>query len=143
MTDYVDDIEVKNDWCLWRRIPPLIDWVIWDDNQGRYRPSSMAFQDCPDGDPMSMYVEERLLEANLEVRSILAGYEGWYAAKLIAQMLRNNRQIIHRDDTDPPDPGHVLVVGPKKKEPSRWAKNAEFLNTPEELPKAYSLKELA
>jgi hypothetical protein len=50
--DYSDDPSIPDDAELWRRIPP---WHFVDDeNLRQIRPSSAAFEDDPDGSPMSV-----------------------------------------------------------------------------------------
>lgn len=50
--NYRDDPAILNDAQLWRRIPP---WhLVNDQNLGTVRPSSAAFDNDPDGRPMSI-----------------------------------------------------------------------------------------
>jgi hypothetical protein len=49
---YIDDPTISDETELWRRIPP---WHFFhDENLGRIRPSSAAFENHPDGSPMSV-----------------------------------------------------------------------------------------
>jgi hypothetical protein len=49
MTAPPDDASIRDEADLWRRIPP---WhCIYDENLGRWRPSSSAFAADPDGHP--------------------------------------------------------------------------------------------
>ena len=51
--DFPDDPAVKDDAALLRRIPPM--HFYFDAKIKRMRPSSAAFEDDADGDPMSVY----------------------------------------------------------------------------------------
>lgn len=51
--NFPDDATVAESVALLRRIPPK--HFCFDDNLGRWRPSSAAFEDDEDGDPMSVY----------------------------------------------------------------------------------------
>ena len=72
---YVDDLSIKDEDALWRRIPP---WhFINDENLKRIRPSSAAFEDDPDGQPMSVFVERVVFENHLTANDVLAGHSGF------------------------------------------------------------------
>jgi hypothetical protein len=51
--NFPDDPTVQDGVNLLRRIPPR--HICFDENLGRHRPSSAAFEDDEDGDPMSVY----------------------------------------------------------------------------------------
>ena len=51
--DFPNDSTVSDAAVLMRRIPP--GHLYFDENLGRVRPSSAAFEDDDDGDPMSVY----------------------------------------------------------------------------------------
>lgn len=58
MTDqsYADDPTIADDAALWRRIHPT--WAVADENRGRLRVSSAAFEDSPDGSPTSILIAD-------------------------------------------------------------------------------------
>jgi hypothetical protein len=54
--DYVDDASIADGAELWRRIP---SWhFIYDENLGRMRPSTAAFEDHPNRSPMSVLLAD-------------------------------------------------------------------------------------
>jgi hypothetical protein len=80
--DYSDDPTIPDDAELWRRIPP---WHFVDDgNLGQIRPSSAAFEDHPDGSPMSVLLA---VEAGDPQRA-LAGHQGFALASITAALAR-------------------------------------------------------
>jgi hypothetical protein len=105
-SDYRDDPTIADDAELWRRIPP---WhIILDENIGDIRPSSAAFEDDPDGAPMSAYLGNECKDPQIA----LAGHEGFGLVAITAKMARECNQIIVRQPVTGP-PGHVVVVGKK------------------------------
>jgi hypothetical protein len=119
--NYVDASELDNQQTLWRRILPD-QWVI-DKNSGsvKTRPSSAAFENCKDGDPMSSFWEELHRSKGLDEKHVLYKHAGCFVAAFNAGLARNLKQVIHLDpienQDDPGDnhPAHVLVVGDKPK----------------------------
>lgn len=116
--NYTDCQEISNEHHLLRRIMP--EQCIFDDNLGRNRPSSAAFEDCRDGDPMSVFWKERHESEGLDVTQILKGHNGYSVARFTASLTRSLNQILHHDpieDENPEhrQPAHVLVVGKKTK----------------------------
>ena len=93
---------------LWRRVPLWPDWTVDDENLGRVRASSLAFDDCRDGAPMSMY----LAEAGSTVDDVMRDYEGYALAAVSAGALRTRGLTIERRPVDG-FPSRVEVVGPK------------------------------
>jgi hypothetical protein len=72
---YVDDSSLADGVSLWRRIPP---WhLIYDSNRQGWRPSSAAFENDPDGGPMSVVVGDLVLAAGREPETVLAGHPGY------------------------------------------------------------------
>ena len=58
---YEDDESILDDADLWRRIPP---WhIVNDNNRGGKRISKAAFEDHPDGSPMSVVLGQEVLAA--------------------------------------------------------------------------------
>jgi len=80
--DYSDDPTIPDDAELWRRIPP---WhFVHDENWGQIHPSSAAFEDDPDGSPMSVVLGA---EASDPQRA-LAGHQGFALASITAALAR-------------------------------------------------------
>jgi hypothetical protein len=52
MPDYLNDPSILDEDDLWRRIRP--DWVVFDENLGRARPTSQAFNNDRAQEPMSV-----------------------------------------------------------------------------------------
>jgi hypothetical protein len=104
--DYRDDPTISDDAELWRRIPP---WHIFsDENIGGIRPSSAAFEDDPDGEPMSVYLADECRDPHIA----LAGHEGFGLVAITARLARECKQAIVRQPVPGPS-GHVVVVGKK------------------------------
>ena len=104
---HTDDKSVPDDAVLWRRINP--EWRVHDEAQGRWRVSSQAFQDHPNGSAMSVYLAS---ETPGGAQEILAGHEGYGLAEVTAQLVRDLDQAIVRDPL-PEAPSHALVFGLK------------------------------
>lgn len=121
---YQDDLTISDDTTLWRRIPPA--WVVYDENQGRSRPSSQAFQDDRNEEPMSVYLADEC-DGHDEA---LAGHEGFFLVSVTAEQVRSLGQGIARDPL-PDAPSHCLVFGKKtKKVRSSLAKRADWVVAP-------------
>lgn len=105
---YEDDSTIVDDSPLWRRIPP---WhMVFDENLGRYRPSSAAFEDHPDGTPMSVVLGQEVLDAGRSPESVLVGYDNFALASFTADLARANHQGIVRKPTLE-EPAHAEVFG--------------------------------
>jgi hypothetical protein len=123
-TAYEDDPTIPNNADLWRRIHP--NQIIYDDNQGRTRPSSAAFTDSTNGSPMSVVIAA---ECDGPDR-VLAGYERYGLASFKARVAREFGLGIARDPL-PDQPAHALVFGLKsRKVQSQLAKGAEWFVLP-------------
>lgn len=109
---YVDDNTIPNQAKLLRRIPPC--FFIRDENLGRMRPSSAAFDDHPDGSPMSVVLADGVREAGRTPDSVLVGYTDYALAMITAGTARECHQNIVRDPT-PEEPAHAVVFGRKTK----------------------------
>lgn len=109
MTDiqYTDDLTISDDADLWRRIPP---WhFYYDENIAQIRPKSAAFDNDPDGSPMSV-----VIAAESSPEAVLAEHEGYALASFKAGLARECNQLVVRDPL-PTEPAHALVVGAKSK----------------------------
>ncbi len=120
---------VPDQTALWRRVPNWPEWTVFDENLGRVRPSSLAFEDNRDGSPMSAFLEGY----GNSVEDVLLGHEAFYLAAISAGLVRaNGLKIVH----DPLDglPSHVEMPGPKpKRVRSALAKAATWVAPPSGL----------
>ena len=110
--EYSDDPTIPDDAELWRRIPP---WhFVPDENLGQIRPSSAAFEDHPDGSPMSV-----LLAAEAgDPQHALAGHQEFALASITAALVRGLGLGVAKDPL-PDEPAHAVVFGKKNKRVSR------------------------
>lgn len=107
---FPDDPSVENDTDLLRRIPP---WhFVMDANTGIVRPSSAAFEDDDDNDPMSVYLAPVLAAENRQASSVLVGHSGFALASIKAGMARELNQTVHPDPL-PEETSHAVVCGEK------------------------------
>lgn len=108
MSDFQDDDAIPDDAILWRRVPPY--WVTYDENLGRERPSSQAFQDHRDGSPMSVFLADDCNGPD----EALEGNEGFLLVEFTAGDVRglDPRQGVVRDPL-PDQPAHAHVCGRK------------------------------
>ena len=103
---FVDDPTVSNDSSLWRRIPP---WhFVMDENLGRIRPSSAAFDD----DEMSVVLAAELHASGRVAEDVLSGYSEFAIASITAGLARSKQQLVVRDPIVD-EPAHALVCGKK------------------------------
>ena len=109
-TSYVDDPSIADKAPLWRRIPP---WhFVYDDNLGRVRPSRAAFENHPDGTPMSVALGEDVLNAGRTAESVIAGNESFGLVSFPAGLARAKDQGVMRKPTAE-EPAHAEVFGKK------------------------------
>jgi hypothetical protein len=128
---YSDDLSILSDHLLWRRINP--QWVVQDDNIGGVRPSSAAFENSPDGTPMSVVLGTEVLRDGGKPSDLLAGHAGYSVAALTAVQVREKQQGIAREPTQT-DPKHALVFGTKTKSIKRaFSKLATWVIPPPPL----------
>jgi hypothetical protein len=117
---------VSEDALLWRRIPHWPDWTVFDENLGRVRPSSLAFDDNKDGSAMSAF----LAGHGNTPADVLVGHDGFFLAAVAVGLVRQKGlRIVH----DPLEglPSHVEVHGPKPhKVRSALAKAAVWVVAP-------------
>lgn len=128
---YIDDLTIADDSPLWRRVPPR--HVIFDENRAAWRPSSAAFEDHPNGTPMSVVLGQEVLNAGRGPASVLAGHEGFGLVSFTAALAREKRQGIVRRPL-PEEPAHAEVFG-KKTESVRkaFAKSCFWVMPPPEV----------
>ena len=126
---YTDDQTIPDDAILWRRIPP---WhFTYDRRERRWRPSSAAFEDDPDGDPMSVIIaaESRSPEAALADL-----HRDYGLVAISARLARERGQMIVRAPT-PEEPAHAYVVGNKAESVRKaFARQAAWVVRPPDHP---------
>lgn len=106
-----DDPTIADTANLWRRIPA--DWVVEDQNLGRLRPSSKAFQDHPNGTPMSVLLGDDVTNDGRTAMDALKGLSGFGLVSFSAGFVRQQcGQGVARDPT-PDEPAHAVVFGTK------------------------------
>jgi len=116
---YPDDPTVADGADLLRRIPP--NHVIYDENLKQHRPSSQAFRDDRDGDPMSVYLSPVLVSENRELSAVLTGHQGFALAAVTAGLARSLSQTVHPDPI-PEESSHAVVCGDKESGSRRVAR---------------------
>ena len=128
MDAYTDDPTVRDDADLWRRIPP---WhFVADDNVDGVRPSSAAFEDHPDGSPMSVLLAEIVAETGRRPVDVLAAHGGYGLAAITAGLARESGQGVARKPRRD-EPAHAEVFGKKPKSVrKKLAKGSEWVLPP-------------
>lgn len=107
---YEDDPSILDDAELWRRIPP---WhIVEDNNRGGKRISKAAFEDHPDGTPMSVVLGQEVVAAGRDRYSVIAGNDNFCLASVTAGLARSLNQGIVRKPRDI-EPAHAEVFGRK------------------------------
>jgi hypothetical protein len=129
---FPDDPSVKDETELLRRIPPR--HFFRDENLGLIRPSSAAFEDDDDYDPMSVYLTSVLAAERREVTCVLAGHDGYGLASITAAVAREKKQTVHPDPL-PEETSHAVVCGDKrsgnnKSAKKTFAKSAKWIVAP-------------
>jgi hypothetical protein len=123
---YQDDTTIQDEDDLWRRIPP--NWIVPDENRGGWRPASQAFNDHPDGSPMSVKLakEER-------IEDVMASHSGFFLVAISAGLARQCEQKVARDPL-PDNSAPAVVVGKKKGSVrAKFAKEARWVVAPSAL----------
>ena len=108
--NFPDDPAVTNEANLFRRIPPKHH--VFDKNSNRWRPSSAAFEDDGDGDPMSVYLSSVLAAENRSPLTVLVNHDGYSLAFITAGFAREKGQTVHPDPL-PDETSHAVVCGEK------------------------------
>lgn len=107
MSSPADDPTIADGEALWRRIRP--DWVVFDANQQRLRPKSIAFQNYRGTDAMSVILAH--LRGTPE-SAVNGKHRGYFLVQFSAGLVRRLKQGVVPFD-DPDEPGHHHVVGKK------------------------------
>jgi hypothetical protein len=105
-----DDPTIHNDAELWRRIHPA--WIVPDENAGRMRVSSAAFDDSRDGSPLSVLLADVVAQTHRGPEEVLSRFEGYALAAIRAGTARSFGQGVARTP-EPDEPAHASVFGPK------------------------------
>ena len=108
--DFPDDPAIADETKLLRRIPDR--HCYFDGNLGRMRPSSAAFVDDRDGDPMSVYRKDVIDAEGGDVGRVLIGHEGYALAGITAGLVRSREHTVFSDPL-PTESSHAKVCGPK------------------------------
>jgi hypothetical protein len=125
---FVDDKTIIDAAPLWRRIPR--HHFVSDEKLGCVRPSSAAFEDHPNGTPMSVVLGQEVLDAGRVAESVLAGHDGFGLASFPAGLAREQGQGIIRKPLSE-EPAHAEVFGKKSKAVKRaLAKGCEWIIPP-------------
>ena len=102
----------------------------YDQTLERYRPSSAAFEDDSDGDPMSVYRNDVITAEQSTVERVMVGHEGFGLVALEAGRLRSKQQTIFPNPL-PEESSHAKVCGPKTASRRRgFAKQALWVIPP-------------
>ncbi|MDE0624879.1 MAG: hypothetical protein OXH99_00635 [Bryobacterales bacterium] len=128
--NFPDDQAVRDEIALLRRVPP---WHFYCDQRlERYRPTSAAFEDDSDGDPMSVYRSDVIASERGNVERVMVGHKGFGLVALDAGRFRS-RQLTIFPNPLPEETSHAKVCGPKTASRRRWfAKQAQWLIPPPE-----------
>jgi hypothetical protein len=124
-----DDPSIDNGDEVWRRIVNLPSLAVFDDNIGRRRPSSGAFED-PKGSSMSVGIASVAAQHARQPVDLIANYPGSGVVGLSVGLLRQLHQGVVRRPL-PDSPEHGEVVGTKShRVRSRMAKESRWLIEP-------------
>ena len=128
MRQYEDDATILDGAVLLRRIPP---WhFFFDKNLRRVRPSGAAFEDDPDGTPMSVSLKDIMERDGRTASDAVSGHSGFGLVGFTAGFTRKCEQGVARDPL-PDDAAHAVVFGPKPKSVQRkLAKGAAWIVLP-------------
>lgn len=126
--NFPNDPTVADDVELMRRVPP---WhFCFDAKLGRKRPSSAAFEDDDDGDPMSVYRRDIIDAEGGKIQRVMTGHVGFALAPLAVGQFRSKQQSVFPDPL-PQESSHTQLCGPKPESARRWfAKQAEWAIAP-------------
>lgn len=124
-----DDKTIPDDAELWRRIPPM--HIVPDGNRGGMKISSAAFEDHPNGSPMSVILGQEVLASGRDAPSVLQGLEAFSLASITTGLARALEQGVVRRPL-PEEPAHAEVFGRKSKSTRRkLAKAANWIIAPD------------
>ena len=107
---HVDDPTISDAAELWRRISPK--HFVLDENRNLVRPSSAAFDDHPNGSPMSVFLADEVTQTGRGPLAVLANHHGFALASITAGLARACGQGVARDPL-PHESAHGVVFGRK------------------------------
>lgn len=125
-SEYSDDLTILNEDNLWRRIHPK--WWNYDENLGKVRLTSEAFQDPKHGSPMSVL----LAKEQSNPQAYLEKFKGidYTLASITAGLAREYCQGVAREPKLD-EPAHAVVFGKKTRRiRRRFAAEAEWVIPP-------------
>lgn len=119
---------------LYRRISP--EWVVPEDEPGRFRLSTNAFKDRRETGAMSVVLHDVLIELDLDPpTSALEGWDGYGLVSIDVNIVVGQCGLHIRHDPKPGDPGHALVIGKKTGSiQKRLARSATWITWPDPMP---------
>lgn len=124
-----DDPSIRAECKLLRRIPIKQDFIVWDHNQGRLRPSSASFRDHRNGTSMSIVLGDDLENSGRDPSEVLNNHENFALAAITAGLARETNQAVARQPMDE-EPAHGIVIGNKRKADKKMAKEAMWIVPP-------------
>ena len=123
-TQYADDKTISDDAELWRHF-------VYDESRGCLRPSYAAFEDHPNGSPMSVVLGEDVLRDGRSAQSIVHSFPGFAVATFTAGLARSCQQGIAREPLDE-EPAHAVIFGRKTDSVKRrLAKSSHWVLAPD------------
>lgn len=105
--EYRNDPFLSDDEILYRRVRN--DQWVWAEG----RPQSGAFDDSPDGSPMSVAIHSRLRAVGLEPKDLLAGHPQFGLVSLTVGFVRSLGFAVTADPPVAGEPAHAWVAGKK------------------------------
>ena len=131
---YTDDETIEDSTLLLRRIPinPRLH-IIWDNNTKSWLPSSAAFENHPNGTPMSVVLEDVLKELGRPLDSALDGHgDGFSLVGFEAGIARSCDQGVAREPVEG-EPAHGVVFGNKTRSVRRALARSSVWIVPPDL----------
>jgi len=126
VTDATDDPSVGSDERLYRRVSPDGANTVWDDNLGRWRPSSGAL--LIEGDGLSVFLASLVARLGFTVIDVADGHPGHHVVSFSVGDARAQRCGIVPDPLDPAlhpcNPAHALVTATGSRTARRKASKA-------------------
>ena len=92
---------------------------VRDGNDGRFRPSTAAFEDDRDGDPMSVYRSDVIEAEGGRQKRVMVGHPDFGLVSITAGLVRQQHQTVHSDPL-PEESAHAKVCGPKSRATRRF-----------------------
>lgn len=114
-TEEADDPRIAGQAELWRRINPDGNWIKFDKNLGRWRPTSIAFRNSDDL-RLSVYIAQIALHTGRTRETALGDYPAYGIAAFPAALARESGQSICFDpalEDGRVDFAHAHIVGTK------------------------------